>query len=102
MATRLYTPGPSAEELAAIGLRPEDVADDSVVEVWEENWVPFLIFNKLRTQWRVGMNGPTGMDYSLLPMLLTMFRVKPKRESEILDSLIIMETTALNVMLSKD
>lgn len=98
MATRLYTPGPSAEECAAIGILPEDVEDNSITEVWEENWLTFQIFLRLRRQWRVGMAGPTGMDYGLLPLLFNRFGVKPKKQPDILDGLQIMEDAALATM----
>ena len=102
MAVRLYTPGPTADELAAIGLKPEDVVDDSVTEVWEENWISFQIFSRLRTQWRVGMAGPTGMDYTLLPMLFASFGVRQKKRAQILEDLQVMETEALHKMSEKD
>ena len=98
MAARFYAPGPSTEELEAIGLKPEDVVDDSLVEVWEEHWACFLIFTRLKTQWRVGMSGPTGMDYSLLPTLLDTFSVKQRDRGRVLESLLVMEDEALRIM----
>lgn len=32
-------------------------------EVWSCNWPAFELFAALATQWRVGMNGPTGLIY---------------------------------------
>jgi hypothetical protein len=37
-----------------------------VVEVWPENERSWLIFVNLRTQWRMGFGGETGLDYSVL------------------------------------
>jgi len=88
--------------LKAIGLLPEDVADNSITEIWQENYQAFQIFTKLRTQWRVGMAGPTGMDYTLLPMLFESFGVKAKKRVALLDDLQIMETEALRVMAPKE
>ena len=98
MACRLYTPAASAEELAAIGLLPEDVADTSITEIWEENYTAFQIFTKLRTQWRVGMAGPTGMDYNLLPTLFEAFSIPKKKRGPLLDDLMVMECEALRTM----
>jgi len=36
------------------------------VEVWPENWPAFQLFAELGTQWRTGMNGPTGLDYLVM------------------------------------
>lgn len=96
----MYRPAPDPEELAAIGLLPEDVEDNSVIEVWEENWQAFEIFSMLSTQWRVGMAGPTGMDYAILPIIFDGLGIKPKRRLELLGDLQIMEREALRVMSS--
>ena len=74
----MYDPGPSEEELEAIGLLREDVEDTIDVEVWPENWVPFKVFNKVSTQWRVGAGGATGLDYSVV--YSTMDRMKIKKQ----------------------
>lgn len=37
------------------------------VDVWPDNWDALLLFDGgLRGQWRVGMNGAVGLDYSVL------------------------------------
>jgi hypothetical protein len=36
------------------------------VEVWPENWPSWRLFCEIETQWRTGMNGPTGLDYGPL------------------------------------
>lgn len=36
------------------------------MEVWPENWPAFQLFAELGTQWRTGMNGPTGLDYLVM------------------------------------
>ena len=48
------------------------------------------------------MAGPTGMDYTLLPMLFESFGVKAKKRVALLDDLQIMETEALRVMAPKE
>lgn len=35
------------------------------MEIWPENWPTFRLFLDLRTQWRIGFNGPTGLDYAV-------------------------------------
>lgn len=92
----MYDPGPSEEELKAIGLLREDVEDTSDVEVWPENWVPFKVFNKVSTQWRVGAGGATGLDYSVV--YSTMDRMKIKKQLAVLDAIRVMEASALSTM----
>lgn len=92
----MYDPGPSEEELEAIGLLREDVEDTSDVEVWPENWVPFKVFNKVSTQWRVGAVGATGLDYSVV--YSTMDRMKIKKQLAVLDAIRVMEASALSTM----
>jgi hypothetical protein len=59
----MYDSGPSDEELKAFCLTREDVEDTSDFEIWPENWMPFLVFSEVSTQWRVGAGGATGLDY---------------------------------------
>lgn len=92
----MYDPGPSEEELEAMGLLREDVEDTSDVEVWPENWVPFKVFNKVSTQWRVGAGGATGLDYSVV--YSTMDRMKIKKQLAVLDAIRVMEASALSTM----
>ena len=92
----MYDPGPSEEEPEAIGLLREDVEDTSDVEVWPENWVPFKVFNKVSTQWRVGAGGATGLDYSVV--YSTMDRMKIKKQLAVLDAIRVMEASALSTM----
>lgn len=37
--------------------------DDDVVEIWPENARAVNAFSSVSTQWRIGMSGPTGLDY---------------------------------------
>lgn len=64
-------------------------------EVWEENWPAVEMWLRVCTQWRVGMNGPVGLDYNILPWLFEMYDVqKPK---DMLDDLQVMETAFLTL-----
>ena len=89
---------PSAEEAAAAGFFPEDYDIDDV-EVWPENWSIWVIFQRLSTQWRFGMNGATGLDYAALYPLLD--RLNPDAPAEwerTLDEIRLMESVALKAM----
>lgn len=95
----MYDSGPSDEELAAIGIKREDVADDSDFEIWPENWLPFQIFSRVSTQWRVGAGGPTGLDYQPVRWVMEGLGItKAKKQIEVLQSIRILEVSALEQM----
>lgn len=98
----MYDSGPSEAELAAIGLRREDVEDTSITDIWPENYQAFQIFTKCGTQWNSGMGGPTGLNYPSVMLLCNLFGVKAKKQLEMLDAIQIMERSALKQMNQKD
>lgn len=70
-----------------------DDFDDEVIEVWPDCWQAFAIFQDCATQWRTGMNGPTGLDYSVLPWLMKVHGVED--EAAALSDIRVMERAAL-------
>lgn len=50
------------------------------------------------TQWRTGMSGATGLDYTALPVVLRMRRIPRSDWDEMLSMIQIMEDEALKVM----
>ena len=97
----MYDSGPTQEELDAIGLCREDVEDTSVIEIWPENLLAFDVFNKMRSQWNVGMSGASSLNYASLPLAFKRCKVSKKQFDEVFDSIQIMESTALNKMHQK-
>ena len=53
------------------------------------------------TQWRVGMGGAYGLDYSALPPVLEMMGVPRTDWAEILESIRVCEESALETMRGK-
>lgn len=100
MATALYERMPTPEQMAAIGLTPEDFEHD-VVEVWPENWDSVQFFVRLQTQWRIGMAGATGLDYAAVLALLRSMRLPRDRADEIFADVQVMERAALVAMHKK-
>ena len=98
----MYEPGPSEDELKAIGLEREDVRDNSVFEVWADNWVPYRIFAQACTQWRYGPGGPTGLDYTAVKWLMDIGKLRKKERADALYAIQVMEDSALNEMNKKD
>lgn len=76
-----------------------DFEKDMRIEVWAENWPIFQIFAyDLPTQWRVGMCGPTGLDYSVLPFIFRARGIARAEWPRALDDIRAMEQAALDEM----
>lgn len=52
----------------------------------------------MRTQWRFGMSGATGMDYSVLPEMWRRMRVPVDERDQVFSDLQVMEAAALAAM----
>jgi hypothetical protein len=92
----MYDSGPSDEELKALYMTREDVEDTSDFEIWPENWMPFLVFSEVSTQWRVGAGGATGLDYVAVKWVMDLMKIKKKYE--VLRAIRTMESSALKTM----
>ena len=92
----MYDSGPSDEELKALYMTREDVEDTSDFEIWPENWIPFLVFSEVSTQWRVGAGGATGLDYVAVKCVMDLMKIKKKYE--VLRAIRTMESSALKTM----
>lgn len=69
--------------------------------MWSENWTAFTTFMNLDTQWRYGMAGPTGLDYSVLNDVFRFTGVPESEWPELFSSIRVMEDAALRVMHEK-
>lgn len=97
----MYAPGPTQEELDLLGISREDVADTSSTEIWPENVSAYLVFDAMRTQWRVGMAGATGLDYAALPAILDLLGIEFDEDltrSQLFNQVRFMECEALGLM----
>jgi hypothetical protein len=81
-----------------------DAADYELdrAEVWPENWPAWQLFCRLSTQWRIAMNGPTGLDYQPLMRLLDLEDLSPADWQDRFDDVRVLEAAALEQMRSKD
>lgn len=72
-------------QLAEYGLRRSDYeADLETIYFDEQTAQSWQLFQAMQTQWRIGMNGPTGLDYNTLPMLFELYKID-NREAALLD-----------------
>ena len=76
--------------------------DSKEIDVWPDNWSSVDFFLSVSTQWRTGMGGATGLDYSGVYAALKMQRIKKNRWQKLLDDLAVMEVEALKAMKAKD
>jgi len=68
------------------------------VEIWPDNWQAFKVFDAIGTQWRIGFNGATGLDYSVLPEIWRRTKTKIEDRDSVFLDLRIMEEAALQEM----
>lgn len=54
------------------------------------------MFLRVQTQWRIGMNGATGLDYNAIRWAFEMYGVSDQRE--MFEGLQVMEAAALGAM----
>lgn len=71
---------------------------EEVVEVWQDNWDSFWLFEALSTQWRAGAGGLIGLDYSSILPVAQMLGLKKKKLKQIFPDLRVMEAVALQQM----
>lgn len=96
----MYQSGPSDAELAAFGFTRDDLDDDEV-GVWPDNWAAVDVFIAMRTQWRVGANGATGLDYTALEAVMRLHGIKRRERDDVFAAARIMESAALAAMREK-
>lgn len=71
------------------------------IEAWPEHHAVFQIFNRLSTQWQVGMGGATGLRYEALYPLIDRLGLDSDEWDLLLDDIQTMEHAALEAMSEK-
>ena len=90
----------SEVDVAAAALRLAPVwaaAPEAPEEVylWPENKAVWDLFQSLSTQWNEGMQGPLGLRYEAIPIVMRMRRVKRSDEQEMFAKVQLMEAAML-------
>lgn len=65
-------------------------------EVWPENEAAVSMWLRMSTQWRVGVNGVFGLDYSVLFELMNLYGIVDRKE--LVESIRVMESAAVPIM----
>lgn len=79
---------------AAFGLQVQQ-PDQAVCEVWAEHWPALRIFGAMQTQWLQGLNGRTGLNYAVLPIVQQGLGISPRKARTAFHHLQVMEAEAL-------
>lgn len=90
----MYQEAPSIA--SAWGFSAFELIEDEV-EVWPDCWASFEVFEAMRTQWRVGMGGAYGLDYSVIKDILEYLGITEDKEM-IFQDIRTMEAEALTCM----
>ena len=98
----MYARMPTDEEMAASGFTRADFEAEDATEVWPENMPAINLFSQLSTQWRTGMNGPTGLDYNVLFVCLDRLKLGDQDREWLFDDIRAIESEALQIIHRKD
>ena len=71
------------------------------VELWPELVPAVTIFQAMRTQWRVGPGGATGLDFNALPVVEQRLGITPRQSRQAFQHLRVMQDEALRWFDSK-
>nr|WP_139833002.1 MULTISPECIES: DUF1799 domain-containing protein [unclassified Pseudomonas] len=83
--------------MAAFGLSLNDIPEVNC-EVWPDVWPAFRVFEAMRTQWRIGMRGATGLDYTSIRHVASFLGISRAQTADIFPDIRVMEIEALRVM----
>lgn len=99
----LYTALPTiSEEAAAWGISADDYASPAEIDLWPDTEQAVRVFDALRTQWRVGFDGPTGLDYGAIAPTMDLMSIDSTSRPDLFDDLRVMERAALAAIRKKD
>ncbi|WP_457935177.1 DUF1799 domain-containing protein [Pseudomonas aeruginosa] len=77
-------------------MSPDDFDEsDEQMELRPCNWTAFIVFEAMSTQWRAGMCGATGLDYTVLPVVMQMCGVAAGEQPAVFADIRVMEDAAL-------
>jgi len=86
----------TAEDDAVLGIKVEKKEIDNNYYVYLQNWETVQMFLRCQTQWRVGMSGIIGLDYTSVVEMIKLYLVEDT--VAMLENLQIMEAAALQAL----
>lgn len=82
--------------MSQLGLTLDDL-DQTAVEVWPENMPILDVYRAMMTQWRMGFNGPIGLDYNVLPFVMRTARIPRDEWQDVFDGVRVAEAVTLEM-----
>ena len=86
--------------LAAFGLRLDGAGHaylDDVAWLWPENERAWRLWLQVQTQWRVGLDGKSGLDYAGVQACMELRRIPTRYRRRLFELVHAMELAALGV-----
>lgn len=83
--------------MAAWGFSVGDLLEEDI-EIWPDVWPGFNLFESMSTQWRVGMGGAFGLDYTVLPIVAKYMEVSDEYMPLAFNDIRTMESEVLKKM----
>lgn len=87
--------------MRAWGFSEEDFEAPPVV-VWPDNQQAVMVMLAMRTQWRIGTAGRTGLDYAALAEVWQRLKVPEEQRDAVFLDLQVIEDAALEAMHEED
>lgn len=94
-----FQQAPTEEEAARFGLTVEEASP--VAFYWPDNAAALRMFSQLFTQWRTGVNGPIGLDYTAIVSLMDLHAIPEPERLDLFADLRVLEDEALRVIRAK-
>lgn len=69
--------------------------------MWEENWNAIKFYMVIKTQWRVGMNGPYALDYNVMFQRMDRMKLSDDEHETLFQQMQLVEAYALNELRKK-
>lgn len=94
--------------MRALGLPESDIErlraeqDADVFGLLEENAATLALYQQMQTQWRVGMAGATGLDYTALAVVFDIEGTPAAERPKLFAGLRVMEAEMLDVWSKRD
>lgn len=95
----MYERGLSQEELEGSVFEADDF-EEELIEIWPEHVQAAELFAELGTQWRIGMSGPTGLDYAAVLAFIGLIDSDDRRE--LFRQIRVMEREAMAVLAERN
>lgn len=64
--------------------------------VLHDNWDAWLFYVSISTQWRIGMQGATGLDYTAVIAVIKLNITKRKHQQRMLENMQLIERGIIN------